>query len=337
MNRTGAGGIEGVTCAAAETAPGPEVTMMKCVYVAAVLAMGAGMVSGAEPPEPAAQAAETPTTFTVGDAGRRFDSATARGGYLAVHFLLNDECPYCGRLVREYTDKGPTLAGVRHIFVQHVGEAAFAETLAAAPDPSTPLYRDVGGALAERFKIDGGYAFHGMMMTYPALVLLDPAGREVFRQIGKDNADRVPFATLVEKVESLRRDAGLSHHNLEKGLAIQGYDPVAYLDEGKATAGDAKIVSRYRGATYRFATAIHRERFNADPEKYIPAYGGWCATAMAEGKKVEINPRSFKVVNGRTLLFYKATWGDALKDWNKDEAGLKPRADAAWEKVVGGR
>jgi hypothetical protein len=86
---------------------------------------------------------------------------------------------------------------------------------------------------------------------------------------------------------------------------------------------------------YRFATEAARERFRADPERHLPAYGGWCATAMAKGEKVEIDPTNFKVTNGRLFLFFKAFYANALKDWNKDEPGLTSRADAAWRRLAG--
>ena len=71
----------------------------------------------------------------------------------------------------------------------------------------------------------------------------------------------------------------------------------------------------------------------SSPEKYLPAYGGWCATAMARGEKVQIEPSSFKVTNGRLFLFYNGLFGNAIKDWNKDESALTVKADAQWKKI----
>lgn len=309
--------------------------------------MAAGFGAAAAQPQPAgtggaadtservnaAQPAGEVHAFTVGEGTRRFDSATAKGSYLAVHFLLNDECPYCARHVREYTTSAAMLAGVRHIFVKAVSAEAFDAALESSPE--APLYRDVDGRLAAHFKIRDGYRFHGMDMTYPALVLLDPQGREVFRYVGKDNADRLPFRTFARRVGELSRDGATAHANVEGGPAIQGYDPVSYFG-GKPERGSEKFESSYRGVSYRFASAANRAAFNAEPEKFVPAYGGWCATAMAEGRKVEINPERFKIVGGRLLLFYKALFGDALADWNKDESGLKPKADRAWQAIVSG-
>jgi hypothetical protein len=117
-------------------------------------------------------------------------------------------------------------------------------------------------------------------------------------------------------------------------LAIQGYDPVSYTMPSGPQKGDAKLTAEHRGAIYRFVSAAHRDQFAASPDKYAPAFGGWCATAMADGRKVEIDPKNFKIVNGRLMLFYRSFFANALKDWNADEAKLLPKADAAWSKLV---
>jgi hypothetical protein len=85
---------------------------------------------------------------------------------------------------------------------------------------------------------------------------------------------------------------------------------------------------------YYFASEEDRKLFAESPEKYLPTYGGWCATAMAKGEKVEIDPTNFKVTNGRLFLFFKAFYANAIKDWNKDEANLTVKADANWMKIA---
>src|SRR5262249_10582457 len=110
--------------------------------------------------------------------------------------------------------------------------------------------------------------------------------------------------------------------NLERsGLAIRGYDPVAYFTAGKAVDGKKDISLEYEGATYRFATIADRDAFKADPGKYEPQYGGWCAYAMgANDEKVEIDPETFKIVDGKLYLFYNKYFNNTLKSWNKDES-----------------
>jgi len=123
-------------------------------------------------------------------------------------------------------------------------------------------------------------------------------------------------------------------HNLNKaGVAIDGYDPVAYFQQAKAVEGKKEYAAIVDGATYLFSSAQNAATFKADPAKYQPRYGGWCAYAMgASGEKVEIDPETFKIVDGKLYLFYNRFFNNTLKSWNKDEANLKQKADANWKK-----
>ena len=123
--------------------------------------------------------------------------------------------------------------------------------------------------------------------------------------------------------------------NLEDGVMARGYDVVAY-HQGEAREGSADITAEHAGATYRFATAANKQTFLADPQRYVPAYGGWCAYAMADGEQVNIHPERFKLIDGRTHLFYDGFWGDTLAKWNRAEDELKPKADAAWQRLTAG-
>ena len=126
----------------------------------------------------------------------------------------------------------------------------------------------------------------------------------------------------------------ISAYNLPASkLALQGYDPVTYIKDGKASKGEAARSATHNGVIYRFSSAENLSAFQADPERYLPAYGGWCATAMAKGEKVEVDPKNFKVTNGRLFLFFNAWYGDAKKAWLKDEAGQEKLADAYWQKI----
>jgi len=81
--------------------------------------------------------------------------------------------------------------------------------------------------------------------------------------------------------------------------AIRGYDPVAYHTESKAVRGKADITHAWNGATWRFASTANRDRFAADPERYAPRYGGFCAYGTAQGYKVSTDPDAFAIVDGR--------------------------------------
>jgi YHS domain-containing protein len=120
---------------------------------------------------------------------------------------------------------------------------------------------------------------------------------------------------------------------LVHGVALQGYDAVAYVDETQAVEGSATITATVDGAVYQFANTIHCATFKKNPARYIPAYGGWCAYAMSRGEQVEVDPKHFKLVDGKLLLFYYSLWADTLKKWNADEATLKPAADSWWKKL----
>lgn len=126
-----------------------------------------------------------------------------------------------------------------------------------------------------------------------------------------------------------------THDNVDDDhLAVQGYDVVAYFTTGKPTKGDSAIAAGHGGHTYRFASAENKKKFLEAPDKYVPQYGGWCATAMAEGKKVEIDPATFKITGGKLYLFYNGFWGNALKDWNKDEPNNIVKADKFWKGIL---
>ncbi|MBC8153587.1 MAG: YHS domain protein [Bacteroidetes bacterium] len=124
--------------------------------------------------------------------------------------------------------------------------------------------------------------------------------------------------------------------NLENGLAIQGYDPVAYFTQNKAVKGSTANTVDHKSVTYHFATPANADAFRRNPDKYEPAYGGWCAYAMGEGgEKVSVDPKTFKVKDGHLYLFYNQFFNNTLPKWNKDEVNLHRKADQSWTKFVG--
>ena len=116
--------------------------------------------------------------------------------------------------------------------------------------------------------------------------------------------------------------------NLDKtGLAIQGYDPVAFFAEGKPVKGKPEFPARHNGALYYFASKEHRDLFKADPAKYEPAFGGYCAYGVSRNKLVEIDVDAFQIVDGRLLLQYSKGVRD---DFNKDTKGNLTKANTNW-------
>jgi hypothetical protein len=124
------------------------------------------------------------------------------------------------------------------------------------------------------------------------------------------------------------------HFNLEKNLAIQGYDPVAYFKQNEAVKGSKDLAVFHQGITYYFSSADNKEAFKKNPAQYEPQYGGWCAYAMgSKGEKVPIDPKTFKITNGKLYLFYNKFFNNTLTDWNKDETRLMNKANENWGKT----
>lgn len=127
---------------------------------------------------------------------------------------------------------------------------------------------------------------------------------------------------------SLAPDAIAASVNLNnRGVAIQGYDPVAYFTADAAIAGNSAITAQHQGATYHFASTENRDLFVANPAKYAPAYGGFCAFAVANGYTAKIDPAAYSVVDGRLYLNFSK---GVRNRWNKDIPGFIAKGDANW-------
>ena len=115
------------------------------------------------------------------------------------------------------------------------------------------------------------------------------------------------------------------------GVAIQGFDPVAFFTDHKPVKGDPRFVVKHDGAIYFFASKEHREMFKADPVKYEPQFGGFCAYGCSRNKLVKIDVDAFQIVDGKLLLQYSKGVRD---DFNEDLKGNLARANANWPKLV---
>ena len=162
-----------------------------------------------------------------------------------------------------------------------------------------------------------------VLPVLPMLLVFATATPLLSGQAGAATAGGEPAAAAQDpKPEPDAKHPLFKHLNLDKrGLAIGGFDPVAYFPEGggKATKGKKKLAAVHRGVTYRFATEANKQLFVATPERFEPRYGGWCAWAMADGKgdKVEVDPESFTVEDGKLYLFYDGLFGNTRKKWKK--------------------
>lgn len=121
------------------------------------------------------------------------------------------------------------------------------------------------------------------------------------------------------------------HFNLENGIAIHGYDVMAYFINHKAMMGTKKFQLTVDGVTYYFSSQANKDLFQKDPKRFEPQYGGWCAYAMgANNDKVEIDPETFKLIEEKLYLFYHKWGNNTLTKWNADEINLKTKADKNW-------
>lgn len=116
------------------------------------------------------------------------------------------------------------------------------------------------------------------------------------------------------------------------GVAVDGADVVAYFTDGRVEKGVKDFTFTWRGATWRFASAAHRDAFAAAPDKYAPQYGGYCAWAMSQNKKATIDPEAWRIVDGKLYLNYDK---DIQAKWERDIPGLVTKADAFWKKMAG--
>jgi len=114
------------------------------------------------------------------------------------------------------------------------------------------------------------------------------------------------------------------------GLALKGYDPVAYFADSRPVPGRPEFTARHEGATYRFASAASRDLFLAAPARYAPQYGGYCAYGMASGYKAPIEPDAWTIVEGKLYLNYSQS---VRSRWSSDIPGYIRKADANWPSV----
>ena len=137
------------------------------------------------------------------------------------------------------------------------------------------------------------------------------------------------------KKENISRAFTNGYNVPSTGVAIEGYCPVCYIAANKAAKGNPQFSYEYKGITYWFVSDSVRKMFIANPKKYIPAYGGWCAYGVATGQRLPVDPTNFKVVNGRIMLFLKNAKADGVGVWNKNEKQFIQQADANWKKLKG--
>jgi YHS domain-containing protein len=120
--------------------------------------------------------------------------------------------------------------------------------------------------------------------------------------------------------------------NLDRqGIAIQGYDPVAFFTQNRPVKGRPEFETKYNGARYLFASADDKSTFDANPAKYEPQFGGFCAYAASQNHTAPVKIEAFQIVNGRLLMQYDL---GVRKEFNKDTQGNLQKADKNWPGLV---
>ncbi len=125
--------------------------------------------------------------------------------------------------------------------------------------------------------------------------------------------------------------AGVEINATPTGLAMQGYDPVAYFTEGEPTKGNWQITALHDDAMYRFANEENKAAFEANPEAYLPAYGGYCAFGAAMGFKFDGDPTYWKIVDNKLYLNLSE---DIQQRWEGDIPGFIEKASANWDDIA---
>ncbi len=117
----------------------------------------------------------------------------------------------------------------------------------------------------------------------------------------------------------------------DKGLALRGYDAVAYFTEGKPVAGRAEFQHKWNGAVWQFSSAANRDAFTKNTEKYAPQYGGYCAYAVSRGYTADGDPQVWKIVDGKLYLNYNQ---EARQLWEADISSNIAKGDENWPKFL---
>ena len=139
---------------------------------------------------------------------------------------------------------------------------------------------------------------------------------------------------ILALIMSYNLSAQILDINIKKGYAVSGYDLVAYFSDNPQK-GTEEYMYEYEGVKYKFSSAENRDRFIADPQKFLPQYGGYCAYAMAvSSKKVSVNPETYEIRNNRLYLFYNSGRNNTLVSWlSESPEDLEQKANDNWEKV----
>ena len=131
------------------------------------------------------------------------------------------------------------------------------------------------------------------------------------------------------------KEGRIEHFNLKKTVATSAYDLVSYFT-GEPVKGQPTFILKHKGIVYLFSSKENKALFIKNPNKYEPAYGGWCAYAMGleKGEKVSVNPKTYKIIDNKLYLYYNKLGVNTKIKWDKEEEKLKANADKNWDKII---
>lgn len=277
--------------------------------------------------EAPASAARAPNSADAGAVGANYTIALGLSGYSPVSYLDNNRAePGSPRFAAEYQ-------GVTYFLASEAQRRAFL----AAPERYLPAY--------------GGYCAFGCSVN--TKLIPDPTSFRVINgrtHLFLKNAEVDALALWNEAapaeaqakadrfwMSQARSRAYINGRNVPaSGIALEGYSPVSYFTAGRPELGDPRFSVEYNGVIYHLTSAEQLALFNANPAKYEPQCGGWCAFGMSVQDKFPVDPTSFRIVDGKLFLFLNNEQVQAANLWDKgDSESLISRAQAHWKKVSG--
>lgn len=143
-------------------------------------------------------------------------------------------------------------------------------------------------------------------------------------------ATALAFGTLSSLPAFAADEVNVAAQGQTAGLAVQGYDVISYRTNDAPLLGSTDFTAEYEGATYRFVSQDNLDTFNADPARYAPAYGGFCAYGVSKGKKFEIDPTAYKVVDDVLYLNFNKS---VQKKWAKKSDQYISKAETNWTEI----
>ncbi len=151
---------------------------------------------------------------------------------------------------------------------------------------------------------------------------------KLFKNSALSKTLKVATAAGVLLFSSLSFAASINLNNND--VAIHGYDPVAYFTSDQAVEGVPKYTANHEGAIYHFVSEGNRDRFKANPERYAPQFGGYCAMGVVMNKKFDVDPEAFRIVDNKLYLNLNK---DVQKHWLKDTSGNINSAGRIWKGI----